>query len=120
MSYLITQQGVTMKVVKVLLLGTLVSLVGCSGEPSDGDINDAINKQYEQQIERSAGLLNEDSVKINSIKKVGCVEAEGQQGYNCDVEVDIVVKVPFAGEQKQKGVNNFRLVETDDGWSLAQ
>lgn len=107
-----------MKATKTSLLAIIFALGGCGGgEPSESDISGAIEKQLKSQLESSAGVLKEEDLTINSIKKIGCKEAEGSSGYNCDIDVDIDIKMPFIGKQKQKGVQTLRFVKTDEGWS---
>ena len=86
---------------------TLILLTACGGrEPSESEISNAINKQFASQLEQSSGMFNAEDIKVHHIKKVGCTKADEKSGYLCDVDVDIDVKLPFVGTQKQKGVQS--------------
>lgn len=111
--------GIKMKKIKFISLGLFLSLTGCSGggEPSESEISDALANLLRSQIEASSDIFEEDDVNINSIRKVGCVELKETSGYNCDIEVDIDVDMPFVGKQKQQGIQTLRFIKTDQGWS---
>ena len=110
-----------MQIVKVLFLLLVVSqLVACSGEPTESDIAAAVTNQLKTQLKSTGGIFNEDDVSINSIKKIGCTEAKEKSGYHCDINVDIDIKMPFIGTQKQQGIQSLRLIKTDNGWEAAR
>lgn len=72
------------------------------------------------QLEEASGIFKEDDINIRHIKKVGCLKAEGKNGYQCDVDIDLDIKLPFIGFQKQSGIQSLRFVKTDNGWSVVQ
>jgi hypothetical protein len=100
------------------LVPVCLLVAGCSGEPSEADIQQVyeveIDRANEQMVrmggEQAANLLGK--TELHSVEKLGCKEAEGNSGYNCDVKVDI--SVPFLGRQTQ--TRSQRFVEGDDGW----
>ncbi len=106
----------------VLLLAA--ALAACSGEPSNSDIESALDKHFTQAqaagdaaMTAMLGKQAADSApkmawKINSLKKVGCKEEGGV--YQCNVESDI--ELPMLGHLKQ--VLPLRLVKASDGWQL--
>ena len=110
-----------MQIVKVLFLLLAVSqLVACSGEPTESEIAEAVKNQLELQLKSTAGIFNEDDISINSVKKIACTEGIEKSGYHCDINVDIDIKMPFIGTQKQQGIQSIRLVKTDSGWKTAR
>lgn len=97
------------------------ALVGCSGEPSSSEIENAIKSSVEQanqQAKQIGGkILSDDLLTVvHEVKKVGCTSAEEASGFNCDVEVD--VSAPFVGRANK--VATFRFVEASDGWQVVQ
>lgn len=111
-----------MKIVRVILSFVVTSqLLACSGgEPTEGEIAEAMKKQIKIQLETTGDIFKEDDISINSIKKVGCSEAKDKPGYNCDIDVDIDIKMPLIGKQKQQGVQSIRFVETNNGWEAVR
>jgi hypothetical protein len=104
----------------VVLFGTTL-LAACSGgEPSEKDIEAALLAQLQQQLSASSDVFKPEDVVVNAIKKVGCVAAEGSAGYQCDVDIDVVVTLPYVGEQHQQGVQSMRFVETETGWAAVE
>lgn len=82
-----------------------INLSGCSGGPSESDIDKAI-----RTLNSKAFIAAE----IHSVKKLGCQAADGAGGYTCNVEIE--AKNPFTGVQK--GVRNIRFVKGSDGWEV--
>lgn len=99
----------------------LLSLTGCGGEPSSGDIEKAVKSQVDkdnQQYKQFAGSASGgDMPKFFGSKKLGCVNDKGGAGYTCDVEVD--VSGPFGGA-RSKGVVPIRFVKGSDGWVITK
>lgn len=94
---------------------SVFALVGCSGEPSDSDVERAITEATDQamaQLKESGVLSDNLVVTIHAIKKIGCAPAEGEAGYICDIESH--VSTPMTGEVK--GIEKYRLVEKDGSW----
>lgn len=102
-----------------LLLTAL--LAGCSGEPSSGDVEQAVKASVEasnQQLNKLGGNLVPAGLKteVHAVKKVGCAKAEGSAGFNCDVEVDATA--PIVGRSKQ--LQQLRFVKGEEGWQVAR
>ena len=85
-----------------------VWFTGCSAEPSESDIT----KTYEKKVSEMPAVL---APKLYGIKKLGCAKAEGNRGYNCDLQVDAEV----FGQRNKNGVK-VRFVKADDGWVLME
>ncbi len=97
-------------------------LVGCSGEPSAGDIRRAM----EQQLERAgndpfgrlvAGTADDDQGKfmeIHELHKIGCTP-DGERAYACDVEAEMSLM-----GMRDKTATRIRLVRGKDGWIAAE
>jgi hypothetical protein len=96
----------------VLLAPVLLLFTGCSSEPSEADMK----KAYEAKLAQIKAIPNSNSdLKLYSVKKVACAKAEGNPGYNCDVEVD-------AENFKVRAKNTLkaRFVKGDDGWVVIE
>ena len=50
-----------------------------------------------------------------SVKKLACAKAEGNPGYNCDVEMS---RPGEGGADPQKSPMKGRFVKSDDGWVM--
>lgn len=99
----------------------MLALAGCSGEPTGGDIEKAVKASAEatnQQLKQIGGDLLPASAQtqVHEVKKIGCAKAEGEAGFNCDVEVDMTA--PLMGRSKQ--MQKLRFVKADDGWRIAR
>jgi len=63
------------KISKLIAVSIFLSLLAaCSGEPSESEIKDAMHKDFAQAIEASKGLLDKDSIVVNSIKKLNVLK----------------------------------------------
>lgn len=92
------------------------ALGACSGQPSDNEMKDALQKTADQTTEAILGKnASRDSRTVyNSVKSAGC-KSDGENAYRCDVEVEID---SMLGQQKT--VMPVRFVKTGDGWSQSQ
>lgn len=103
------------------LIGLLFALIGCSSQPSENDIREAIEKNLDESAMaaqslggKAAGDMARKSNKLNSAKKVGCKE-DGEKAYRCDVEIDANTMIgPI------KRTQNMRFVRGDSGWVVSQ
>lgn len=100
---------------------TTFTLAGCSGEPSESDIEDAVKANVAQvntTVKNVGGGLIGDSMQtqVHGVKKIACAKASEDAGYNCDVELDITA--PIVG--RSKNVGKIRLVEGDSGWAVTE
>lgn len=104
-----------------LALLTLVCLTGCSGEPSESDIQTAIKSEMDKSVQdadKFAGNMGSSMMKdmlptIYGVHKIGCTKDQGAS-YTCDVEVD--ASTTFSG--RKKAVTKMTLVKGSDGWVL--
>lgn len=97
------------------ITASVLTLAGCSGEPSDGDVRKVITEDSDKVVAqlKESGYLPDNLVPtIHEVKKIGCAPAEGEAGYICDVES--VVSTPVTGTVK--AVEKYRFVKTDNGW----
>lgn len=99
-------------VLSTLLLA--LTLAGCSGEPSSGDIEKAVKADVEKvnQQMKDNPFTRSMTTEVHAVKKISCVEAKESAGYNCDVEIDVTA--PLVG--RSKNVGQIRLVKGSDGW----
>lgn len=93
------------KTISLLVLSSIF-LAGCSGEPSQGDIEAAVAKQQQGVPKEVQGLVPE----IKNVKKIGC-KTDGEKAYICDIEMEVAQM-----GRTNKGVVPIRLVKASDGW----
>lgn len=110
------------------LLALVLTAAGCSMEPSDADLQSALEKSMVRtneslnqtaQMFGGAGKALTDmigKVEVHSVRKIGCVQAAGSPGYVCDFEVDMTV--PIAGRSKK--MEKARFVKGPEGWVIAE
>ncbi len=122
MNVKISKGEVSMKNITLIITVIMTMLLTACGsqEPSEKDISEAIQKQTKAQLEGSTGIFKEEDITIRHIKKIACSEAEGKSGYLCDVDIDLDIKLPFVGVQKQTGIQSFRFIKNDDGWNVVR
>jgi hypothetical protein len=98
-----------------------LALAACSGEPSNSDIKEIVNKEIKPVMEMQWKMMGNVSAALgggqksspptlDDIKKVGC-KADGENAYRCDVEL-----VVLAGDKKDSKVVPLRFVKTSSGW----
>lgn len=100
-----------------LVLAGTVLLSACSGEPSESDLQRAVEGQYNtfNASTRSMGVTAAASqFTVHGVKKVGCKKGATPKEYACDVEVDVTV--PLIG--RSKSVKNLRLQDKGDAWQV--
>lgn len=107
-------------VLSAIALSTF-ALSGCSGGPSNSDIEKAIKANVEQatqQAKNMGGSAVSESMlpKVYGVKNLGCAKEKDATGYICDVEVD--ASAPFVGRSKQVG--KMRFIKGSDGWVISQ
>lgn len=96
-------------------------LVGCSGAPSSGEIEESVrtsvNEANEQTRQFAGALFSEDMLsQLHQVKKIGCVKAQASMGYDCDIELDMTTSTSV----RRKSIVPPRFVNTDDGWRAMQ
>jgi len=101
----------------------LLSLVACSGSPSDRDIKGAIERDQLERKRSLTALLGERGAAmaeqlmgqgaLKDVRKIGCKE-DGENAWRCDVEIDIA-----SGDATQNRITKLRLVRSSSGWVIA-
>ena len=103
---------------------TTLSLTGCSGAPSSGDIKKAVIAQVDQanqQVKQLGAQLGSQSagnamlIKVNSVKKLDCTAEKDSSAYDCDVEIDIT-----SAYGNSKKVSRARFIKASDGWQVTK
>lgn len=100
------------------VLSATLFLAACSGEPSEADIQAAVEKEMgssAKTMEQIGGKQAADVVKgflpeVKSVKKIGCKE-DGDNAYKCDIEME-VTQLGITN----KGISPIRFVKGSDGW----
>ena len=112
-------------IIQMTALGaTVLLLAGCSGEPSNGDIEKAVQASVQQSQEamgkladgnpQAAEMAKAFQAKVHSVNKIGC-KSDGDKAYKCDVELDM--ETGLTGRKKQ--TVPVRMVKGSDGWTMA-
>ena len=99
-------------------------LAACSSEPSDADIKAAVEVQF-KEIEASQAQLKamglDVSIKLVSLKKIGCSKDKEGAAYICDVQATTEIKNPLTGKLESKeATDKLRLVKGDKAWSITK
>jgi hypothetical protein len=106
-----------------LTLTPFLFLSGCGGEPSEGDLREALEQQIAQAsanpfAQMAAGAMGGDKdaklVDIHDLNKLGCKE-DGDNAYVCDIEVDVSVM-----GARQQSASRVRMVRGKEGWLASQ
>ncbi|MCW2308955.1 hypothetical protein [Rhodobium gokarnense] len=118
----------------VLLIAASLGLAGCSGEPGEDDIRDAIKRDpgtraglellfggvqgvARRRGQATSGVTAQEFLDKAIIEKSGCKEAQGQPGYVCDFRMgNGTGKGPVNMSPPIKG----RFFETNDGWTYQE
>jgi hypothetical protein len=99
----------------VALASLATALVGCSGEPSAGDVDKTVRAYMSdsqaqlQKLTGTKGTLGE----VHEVNKLGC-KSETDKSYRCDIELDVT---QFGN--RKKGPASFRFTKGSDGWLLS-
>ncbi|MCR6480892.1 hypothetical protein NU688_32375 [Variovorax sp. ZS18.2.2] len=102
--------------VAVALASLTATLVGCSGEPSAGDIDKTVRSymsESQTQLQKLSGTKNSLG-EIHNVKKLGC-KSDTDASWRCDVELDVT-----QFQNRTKGPASFRFIKGSDGWTLAR
>ena len=101
-----------------------VVLAGCSSEPSNADIEKAVQASVQQSQEamgklaggnpQAAEMAKAFQAKVHSVNKIGC-KSDGDKAYKCDVELDM--ETGLTGRKKQ--TVPVRMVKGSEGWTMA-
>ncbi len=101
-----------------------VVLAGCASEPSNADIEKAVQASVQQSQEamdkladgnpQAAEMAKSLQPKVHSVNKIGC-KSDGDKAYKCDVELDM--ETGLTGRKKQ--TVPVRMVKGSDGWTMA-
>ena len=111
-------------------------IVGCSNEPSDIDVKQAIEQSIRMDVSNATkrkilgidinSALGIGELKINTIEKIEC-KSEGKKSYYCNVLVDYEFLSPIGGltdliggVPRYRKIGSYRLVNTSTGWIVAE
>ncbi|MGF7192114.1 K+/H+ antiporter YhaU regulatory subunit KhtT [Robbsia andropogonis] len=92
-----------------------LSLVACSGSPSESDVRAAVSQQMQEQQKAQKATLGDSPVldqafaqqkkALDALKLIGC-KADGEKAYHCDLQI---------GDKAISG----RFVKGSNGWIVA-
>lgn len=99
-------------------------LAGCSGEPSDGDIEAAMQKNLEDTKTQMSSVVGKSMAEkmaakmpvIVSVTKNGCMPRQ-PSGFICDIDME--VQKPGANETS-KTPAKVSFVESDGNWVMLE
>ena len=93
-----------------LVIAAALSLVACSGEPSENDLHQAIQATVERVnlgVARMGGG-KELMMEVPVVRKNSC-KADGKNAYRCDVEFTV---------DSRKRIESTRFVKESEGWKV--
>lgn len=96
-----------------------LSLAACSGEPSTGDVEQAIRAELAASQAQAQFLVPAAATvkaELFAAKKVRCSSASNGAGYKRDVDIDVAM--PLAGRTHKTVV--MRFVKAADGWKVVK
>ena len=102
---------------RVLLPIFVVVLAACSNEPSQGELKQAVQGQYDTFNSQSAAAGATSAASkfiVHDVKKIKCKKGSAAKEYSCDIEVDVTV--PLIG--RDKSVKTLRLVDEGSHWQV--
>lgn len=97
---------------------SIVALTGCSGAPSASEVEKAMRASVDEasaqmsQLKQGGVDMSSLIPTLHSVNLVGCAQAQGEAGYNCDVEFEISTQKTG----KIQGVEKRRYVKGSNGW----
>ena len=86
-------------------------LTACNGEPSQSEIESAMNKAIEEQNSHQSPNF---SIKMDNIKKLKCGETKVEGVYECEVNSDI--SSPMKPGEKKNMDNVITFKKVDGKW----
>jgi hypothetical protein len=102
---------------KILLPAFLLLLSACSNEPSQVELKQAVQGQYDKFNSPSAALGATSPASqfvVHEVKKIGCKKGADAKAYSCDIEVDVTT--PLVG--RNKSVKTLRVVDEGSHWQV--
>lgn len=109
------------------------ALTGCSGAPSESNIHDALVKlsvtrdatanasaKRFDDYQGKTGRGPAQKINVISARKIGCAEAKGASGYQCDVEVETSVEVYGVKRSATKDSGPVRFYKDQGEWFAAK
>ncbi|MFV3077936.1 hypothetical protein [Niveispirillum fermenti] len=105
-----------MKYGRVLALVPLLALAACGGEPSEGEMRDALQAQFDKANKMAAerGVAGFKAV-LEKFEKVSCGKTDGSSIYNC------TVTIKCSGPMMNlDGTTEMRFSKGGDGWVVVQ
>lgn len=97
----------------ILLVGSLL-LTACSSGPSEQDIQQAIEANY-QKINQFGSMLGmqKNMIDLKHVEKIGCQQAR-EHVYRCDLVIE--GNNMLLGDQKE--TSSLLFMQTKEGWVL--
>ncbi len=107
------------KFVAVCISLSALLLAGCSGGPSEGDIEKLLRAEQEKTVASMAALIGEKKAKqmageIHTVTKKNCAESSDNT-YICEISVDM--EAPLVGRKTQDA--KVTLIDGDNGWIIS-
>ncbi|MBB4305684.1 hypothetical protein GGD81_004766 [Rhodobium orientis] len=110
-----------------LLVAASLGLAGCSGEPDEDDMEEALRRDpmmsrlaevtANQPVPQGRETTAEAYLDSLSVNKSGCAEARGAPGYVCDFKMTIGTnRSNMRSDRPGKG----RFFQADDGWTYQE
>ncbi|GAA0779910.1 hypothetical protein GCM10009108_18910 [Castellaniella ginsengisoli] len=113
---MITEWVSHMKLLPFSILPALLLLAACSSEPSQADLQAAVQKAVDRQNESMqsmvGGVLDMPKFALNGVEKLSCTSSRDKPGYVCDIRLDITR--PLVGRTVDQATARF--IKTDQGW----
>ncbi len=97
------------------LLGLAILLGGCSAEPNEADISDAVKTWVSKRNEQEH-LPKNMVVEFVYARKISCASAIWGYQHKCDVEIERIA--PVNGRQKR--ILSVSLIHENDTWKVAE
>lgn len=109
---------------KIFIISIVTAtLAGCNSEPSESDIQKAIQTKLDDANARASKMMDRYGVntdgmltKLNSIRKISCDESNSSKQYSCKVELDITA--PLVG--RNKSVTTVSVINDSGKWLVVE
>ncbi len=104
----------------LFLLTTLcitIALAGCSREPNQQELQTLYEQKVQSTNQLAAKIMQEKAsqiIQVKSFEKIDCTRVKKSKDYDC--RSNIVVSLPFLGEQKN--TISQRVAKTENGWAI--
>lgn len=105
------------KAARALAIAPLLVLAGCGGEPSEGDMRAALEKQFDKANKAAAEQgFTGFKAALEKFEKGSCDKQDGSAVYRC------TVTVKYSGPMMNVdgATTEMRFTKGDDGWVVVQ